>query len=166
MSTPCDPCNPCNQPICEDCLPLVDIPCVNGEPCADITDTHCVVYTGINFTNLDIRTNDRLDAILHKFDENHGSSAIQVQDTNTTHVTGTGITTAPLETNVKVDADPENIIQVNTNGLLVKFDSDTVKKLFTIIMDDPDLCTLFSQLGTNCSPASCALITDLQTNIT
>lgn len=55
--------------LCEPCSSLTVVsanapnPCV-GEPCPDVLDDKCVIYTGPDFSCLGIKTNQRLDDVL------------------------------------------------------------------------------------------------------
>src|SRR3989304_2590229 len=41
-------------------------PCINPEPCAQVWDMHCIIYTGNTIVDLDINPGDRMDEIMQK----------------------------------------------------------------------------------------------------
>jgi hypothetical protein len=58
MTTPCIPCIS-NTPV----SPNAPDPC-EGEPCPDVFDDACIVYTGPDFDCLGVKTNDRISSVL------------------------------------------------------------------------------------------------------
>lgn len=57
----CNPCVGC-PPVPAELLPE----CEGGEPCEQVIEDKCVIYTGEAVVSLDIATGDRLDTVLAK----------------------------------------------------------------------------------------------------
>jgi len=55
---------------CNECPPVpVLIPvCADPEFCSEITNSRCVIYTGVSLPTLGVVTGDRIDAILLKIE--------------------------------------------------------------------------------------------------
>jgi hypothetical protein len=92
-------------------------PCPKG-----VINAKCVVYTGINLTNISVVTNDRLDDILEKIDEAVGDFFFSLfkEDSDTVDFSGDGSSGSPLIADVKVSVDTGNLLEVRSDGLFVR----------------------------------------------
>lgn len=156
--------NPCYNPCEPDQETQEEIPCVDGEKCFPVIDLDCVVYTGSNLPGLGINTGDRGSKILNLLNQNHTSTGILTEDTNSVKIEGSGIDSDKLKATVILDLDVDNLITESVDGLLVKFTPQIILKLFQLIKDTPDLKDVWCDMIHECE--SCALITDFQVEIT
>lgn len=120
MNTPCG-CED-NQITITNCTEPVPTPpeCTNGEKCTEITDAHCVQYTGEDIESLGIDKNDRLDEILNKLSVNLETQAIDIEDTNSINLSGSGLSSDKLKADVKISTSYEkgiNTLKILSDGL-------------------------------------------------
>ena len=149
---------------CVDCMPPAP-ECGNIEVCSEITYAECVEYRGEDLPKINVRTGDRLDAILRKLGINKGTRSIETEDTDTVHLRGNGLASDKLQADVQVDPDTDNAITVSDKGLLVKVDESFILNLFTIIHNSPDLHDKFCELLQLCAEKACHFSTDLSTEM-
>lgn len=147
-------------------LPIDEQPpyenCVDSELCDNITDAHCVEYTGPNLQNIGINNKDRLDTILTNLNENQETQAIEAGDTDTIHVSGNGLSSDPLSIEVKLNPDTLNLIQSTSSGLLFKWTKSNLQAFFTLVNSDNDLKNSFCSLFASCGWGDCGVATDLE----
>lgn len=156
--------NPCYNPCPPDETTQEAVPCTDGEKCGLILDLDCVVYTGEDKPEIGIRKGDRGSKILDLLNQNHTSTGIRVEDTNTVDLEGFGTEADKLKANVKTSSNTDNLITKESDGLLVKFTPENVLKLLTLIKNTPDLKDEFCNMLHECN--SCNLITDFTVDIT
>ncbi len=166
----------CYQPDCNPDIPVPTPtplpPCEDGEPCKEVVDAGCVVYTGEELPPVNVETNDRLDDIIRKWSiaTEAGTQAISTQQTLSMTPQGTGTGVNPLRMNVRVSTHPENLLQVvdytdefnvPRTGLQVQLTTGTIGWILTQIAGSDELKTLFCELIELCSATSCKIATDL-----
>lgn len=141
--------------------PEVVSPCLNGEPCLEITDAQCVGYSGEELAAIGVLTGDRLDVILRKLNINNGSASVVVEDTFSVDITGSGLTSNKLKANVVLDAVADNLLKVTTDGLKVQYTKANLLALLQMIEDDVDLQLRFCQVAANCGANTCGIPTGI-----
>lgn len=166
----------CYQPDCNPDIPVptpVPLPpCEDGEPCKEVMDAGCVVYTGEALPAVNVETNDRLDDIIRNWAEatEDGTQAISTQQTLSVSFQGTGTGVNPLKANVRVSTHPSNLLQVvdyvdefsvQRTGLQVKLNESTIAWILTQISGSEELRTLFCEMMELCSASSCKIATNL-----
>ncbi len=88
-----------------------------------VINSKCVVYTGINLTNIGVITNDRLDVILEKINNFiTNSGTIYIEDTITVNLSGSGAIANPLSADVNLSTLFGNILTIEGDGLYAPFD--------------------------------------------
>jgi hypothetical protein len=148
-------------------------PCPDGEPCKEVVDAGCVVYTDEPLPAVNVQTNDRLDDIIRKWAQSvlAGTQAVSTDTTPTTTIEGNGTIIQPLKVDVKISSRPQNLLKVvdeidETNvhrmGLEVLLTNELIASILTMIAGNDTLNQQFCDLVRPCLDNACRLATDLQ----
>lgn len=136
-------------------------PCPEGEPCKEVVDAHCVVYTNEPLPAVNVETNDRLNDIIRKWAQAvlEGTQAIAIQPSSTTTTQGNGTYLQPLQVNVRVSSRPQNLLkvvdEVDENnvqriGLEVLLSDEIIASILTRIIGSDILNLQFCELVKPC----------------
>lgn len=143
----------------------IPIICPDPEPCDNLQDVACVVYTGEDLPCIPANTDDRLDVILQAINDklcNIAAGGLYTNDTNCISLSGDGTQGNPLEATPIIDGDPDNILECGDNGLTVVIDEDVILNILNIITGSTTLSQMFCTMVQNCGNATCGLNTNLQ----
>lgn len=166
----------CYQPDCNPNIPVPTPtplpPCEGGEPCREVTDAACVVYTGEPLLPVNVETNDRLDEIIQKWSNTiqSGIQAVARLDTPSTLINGNGTGLLPLKVDVRISTRPDNILKIvneldETNvqrtGLEVILTDEIIAKLITRLVESTELNMQFCELIRPCLESACGIATSL-----
>jgi len=164
--SPCPACNCVAVPVPNpDPIPIV---CPDPEPCENLQDAACVVYSGDDLLCIPANTDDRLDAILAAIDTklcNIAAGGLFTADTNCIALTGDGTQGDPLEATPIIDSDPDNILTCGDNGLLAIIDETVIENILNTILSSTLLTTIFCSIVQNCGNANCGINTNLQVSM-
>jgi hypothetical protein len=168
--------NNCYQPDCNPNIPVPTPtplpPCEDGEPCREVTDAACVVYTGAPLLPVNVETNDRLDEIIQKWSNtiHAGIQAVARLDTTSTLINGNGTGLLPLKVDVRISTRPENLLKivneldednVQRTGLEVILTDEIINKIVTRLVESPALNMQFCELIRSCLENACGIATSL-----
>lgn len=167
----CQPIN-CNQNIPVP-TPVPLPPCPDGEPCNEVIDAHCVVYTNEPLPPVNVQTNDRLNDIIRKWSQGilAGTQAVSTGTTTTTTIQGNGTILQPLQIDARLSSHPQNLLQVvdgpdengvQRTGLEVALTDEIVAAILTRIQQSDTLSLQFCELIRPCLDNSCGIATGLQ----
>jgi hypothetical protein len=170
MSTNCVSLN-CNEDIPVP-TPTPLPPCPDGEPCKEVVDAACVVYTGDPLLPVSVDTNDRLDEIIQKWSDTIGSGiqAVARDNTLTAIMQGNGTGLLPLKVDVRISTRPQNLLKVvneldeasvQRTGLEVLLSNALVASILTMIANDEALNAQFCAMVRPCLDNACGLATGL-----
>ena len=148
-------------------------PCPEGEPCKEVIDAHCVVYTNEPLPPVNVQTNDRLNDIIRKWAQAvlEGTQAIATQPSSTTTLQGNGMYLQPLQVNVRVSSRPQNLLKVvdevdennvQRTGLEVLITDAIVTEILNRIIQSDSLSLQFCELIRPCLENTCGIATGLQ----
>lgn len=167
----------CYQPDCNPDIPVPTPtplpPCPEGEPCKEVVDAGCVVYTDEPLPAVNVQTNDRLDDIIRKWAQGvlAGTQAVSTGPTPTATIQGNGTGLQSLQVNVRVSSRPQNLLKVvdeidESNvqriGLEVLLTDELVGSILTRIAGNEALNLQFCELVRPCLDNACRIATDLQ----
>lgn len=166
----------CYQP---DCSPNIPVPtptplppCPEGEPCKEVVDAACVVYTGAPLLPVSVDTNDRLDEIIQKWSHTiqSGIQAVARENTLTANMLGNGTGLFPLKVDVRISSRSKNLLKVvneldednvQRTGLEVLLTNELVATILTMIATNEALNMQFCAMVRPCLDNACGLSTGL-----
>jgi hypothetical protein len=158
-------CQPSIQPDCNQDtsipIPVPLPPCPEGESCDEVTDAHCVIYTGPDQDSIKVKSGDKLDGIIQKWGQNHLTQAIATKNTNDISFSGNGQNLTPLEASVNLDPDTHNLISKTGKGLISLVNLCLIQDFASIVTSNPEAHKLFCDLISSCTAGYCGSATDL-----
>jgi len=119
-------------------------PCPEGEPCKDVVDAHCVVYTNEPLPPVNVETNDRLNDIIRKWAQGvqAGTQAVSTGTTSTTSIQGNGTVLQPLQVDVRVSSRPQNLLRV-----VNEVDENNVQRIgLEVLLSDEIIASILTQI--------------------
>jgi len=164
--SPCPACN-CNPVPVPNPEPIPII-CPDPEPCENLQDAACVIYSGDDLLCIPANTDDRLDAILLAIDTklcNIAAGGLFTADTDCIALSGDGTQGDPLEATPIIDSDPDNILTCGDDGLLAVIDETVIENILNTILSSTLLTTIFCSIVQNCGNADCGINTNLQVSM-
>lgn len=165
----CETCNdngPLQLPVtnCVDCQP-VQPPCVNGEPCDEVTDAGCVEYTNEALTAINVLPGDRLNDILRKLNINRSTQAVNVDNSFSVHLTGSGLSSDKLKADVQFNPAADNVTRLTDTGLYTKIDKAVIMTILNQIHDDADLSAVFCAIVAQCVDLTCSIASNVSSQM-
>ena len=155
-------CNPTPVPNPEP-IPIV---CPDPEPCDNLQDVACVVYTGNDLPCIPANTDDRLDIILEAINDklcNIAAGGLYTNDTDCIALSGDGTQGDPLEATPIIDPSVDNILECGPDGLMVSVNNEAViTTILNTIMNSTVLSQIFCSMVQGCANATCGANTNLQ----
>lgn len=134
---------------CKDCnsnnTPKITLPappqCADGNPCAEVYPSDCIVYSGPNLPCKGVQTGELFTSALQKL-----AGCLVTQATSCITLSGQGIASNPLRATPKVSTASNNVLKCTSNGLSVAIDQETVTLILEAISSNNALKLLFQQL--------------------
>ena len=162
--SPCPACN-CNPVPVPNPEPI-PIVCPDPEPCENLQDAACVVYSGEDLICIPANTDDRLNDILVAINNKLctiAAGGLYTNDTDCIALTGDGTQNNPLQATPIIDPSVDNILECGPDGLIASVNTETIiTSILNTIMNSTTLSQIFCSMVQGCANATCGLNTNLQ----